>query len=102
MDRFEQAMVNMAKMSPHEGKKVLEAVRGRCICGQCPSYTAAARASGEGFFCGTGKSFRHITTEVNCMCGTCPNKADLGLRYGFFCNRGSEKALRYDQALAKQ
>ena len=102
MDRFEQAMVNMAKMSPREGKMALEAVRGKCICGQCPTYTAAAGAAGEGFFCGTGKSFGHITTEVNCMCGKCANKADLGLKYGFFCMRGSEKALRYDQSLAKK
>jgi hypothetical protein len=102
MDRFEQAMVNMAKMSPQEGKKALAAVMGTCICGQCPTYTSAARASGEGFFCGTGKSFGHIPTEVNCMCGNCPNKEDLGLKYGFFCNRGSEKALRYTQALVKK
>jgi hypothetical protein len=102
MDRFEQAMVNMAKMSSQEGRKALEAIKGKCICGQCPTYTGAAGASGEGFFCGTGKSFGHITTEVNCLCGGCPNKADLGLKYGFFCTRGSEKALRYVQALAKQ
>ena len=99
MDKFEQAMVNMAKVSPQEGRKALEGLMGKCICGQCPTYTAAARASGEGFFCGTGRSFGHITTEVNCICGKCPNKADLGLKYGFFCMRGSEKALRYDQSL---
>jgi hypothetical protein len=102
MDKFEQAMVNMAKMSPQEGRKVLEAVRGKCICGQCPTYTAAAGASGEGFFCGTGKSFGHITTEVNCMCAGCPNRTDLGLKYGFYCTHGSEKALRYDRALVKK
>jgi hypothetical protein len=102
MDKFELAMANMAKMSPQEGRKALAAVTDTCICGQCPTYTAAARGSGEGFFCGTGKSFGHITTEVNCNCGKCPNKAELGLRYGFFCMKGSEKALRYDQAIAKK
>jgi hypothetical protein len=102
MDKFEQTMMNMARMSPQEGMKMLQAVKGTCICGQCPTYTPAARASGEGFFCGTGKSFGHITTEVNCMCGKCPNKADLGLKYGFFCMKGSEKALRYDQSMAKK
>ena len=102
MDKFEMAMVNMAKMSPHEGKKALDAVMGKCICGQCPTYTSTARVSGESFFCGTGKSFGHITTEVNCICGKCPVKADLGLKYGFFCTRSSEKALRYDQTLAKK
>jgi hypothetical protein len=102
MDKFEQAMQNMARMSPQEGMRMLQAVKEKCICGQCPSYTPVAKASGEGFFCGTGKSFGHISTEVNCMCGRCPNKADLGLKYGFFCTRGSEKALRYDQSFAKK
>ena len=100
MDKFEQAMQSMAKMPPQEGKKMLQAVMEKCICGQCPSYTNSAGSCGEGFFCGTGKSFRHITTEVNCICGKCPVKADLGLKYGFFCTRGSEKALRYDQSMA--
>ena len=98
MDKFELTMQNMAKMSPQEGMKMLQAVKGKCICGQCPSCTAAARTSGESFFCGTGKSFRHITTEVNCLCGGCPAKSDLGLRHGFFCMKGSEKTQRYDQS----
>jgi len=102
MDKFESAMENMAKIPPQEGMKALQALMGKCICGECPTYTAAARASGEGFFCGTGKSFRHITTEVNCMCGRCPVKGELGLKYGFFCTRGSEKALRYDQSHVKK
>lgn len=102
MDRFELAIQNMAKMPPQEGMKMLQAVMGKCMCGQCPSYTGAARASSEGFFCGTGKSFRHITTEVNCLCGGCPVKSDLGLKFGFFCTRGSEKAMRYDQSFAKK
>ena len=102
MDKFEQAMMNMAKMPPQEAAKALKAELGKCICGQCPSYTPAAGAAGEGAFCGTGKSFGHITTEVNCICGKCPVKSDLGLKYGFFCSRGSEKALRYDQSLAKK
>ena len=102
MDKFESAMENMAKISPQEGMKALQALMGKCICGECPTYTAAARASGEGFFCGTGKSFRHITTEVNCMCAKCPVKGELGLRYGFFCMKGSEKAIRYDQSLVKK
>jgi hypothetical protein len=100
MDKFEQTMQNMMKMTPQEGMKTLQAEMTKCICGQCPSYTTAAGASGEGFFCGTGKSFRHITTEVNCICGRCPVKSDLGLKYGFFCTRGSEKALRYDQSFS--
>ncbi|MDD1668196.1 MAG: DUF2769 domain-containing protein [Methanomicrobiales archaeon] len=98
MDKFEQTMQNMMKMSPQEGMKTLQAVIGKCICGECPTHTNAARASGESFFCGTGKSFRHITTEVNCLCGRCPVKSELGLKYGFFCMRGSEKTLRYDQS----
>jgi len=100
MDKFEQTMQDMRKMPPQEGMKTLMAEMGKCMCGQCPTYTNAARASGEGFFCGTGKSFRHITTDVNCLCGGCPVKSDLGLKYGFFCLRGSEKALRYDQSFS--
>jgi hypothetical protein len=98
MDKFEQTMQNMMKMPSQEGMKALQALMAKCMCGQCPTYTNAARAAGESFFCGTGKSFRHITTEVNCLCGTCPVKSELGLKYGFFCMKGSEKALRYDQS----
>jgi len=100
MDKFEQAMQNMARMPPQEGVKMLQEEMAKCKCGQCSTYTSTARAMGESFFCGTGKSFRHITTEVNCLCGGCPVKADLGLKYGFFCTRGSEKTLRYDQSFA--
>ena len=102
MDKFEQAMQNMAKMSPQEGKKMLQAVMEKCICGQCPTYTNTAGSCGEGFFCGTGKSFGHITAQVNCLCGTCPVKGELGLRFGYYCLKGSEKALRYDQIIAKK
>ena len=101
MDKFEQTMQDMAKMPPHEGVKALQAEMDRCMCGQCPTYTNAARASGESFFCGTGKSFRHITTAVNCLCAGCPVKGDLGLKYASFCMRGSEKTQRYDQAAKK-
>ena len=62
MDKFEQAMQNMAKMSVQEGRRMLQGIMERCICGQCPV------------------------------------KADLGLKFGFFCTRGSEKAMRYDQS----
>jgi Protein of unknown function (DUF2769) len=102
VDKFEMAMQNMAKVSLQEGVRMLQGLKAQCNCGGCPTYTAAARTAGESFFCGTGKSFGHITTEVNCMCGKCPVKAELGLKYGFFCMRGSEKALRYDQSLTKK
>jgi hypothetical protein len=102
MDRFEQAMQNMAKISPQEGMRMLQELKGKCMCGQCPTYSAAAGAAGEGFFCGTGKSFGHITAQVNCLCAGCPVKGELGLRFGFYCLKGSEKALRYDQSLAKK
>jgi hypothetical protein len=101
MDKFEQTMQSMSKMSPQEGMKTLSEVMGKCMCGGCPTYTNAARASGESFFCGTGKSFRHITTLVNCLCGGCPVKGDLGLRHDSFCMKGSEKTQRYDQAAKK-
>jgi hypothetical protein len=98
MDKFEQTMQNMMKMPPQEGMKTLQAVMDKCMCGGCPTYTNAARASGESFFCGTGKSFRHITTKVNCLCAGCPVKSDLGLKHDFFCLKGSEKTQRYDQS----
>jgi hypothetical protein len=101
MDKFEQTMQNMMKMSPQEGMRTLQEEMGKCMCGQCPTYTNPARASGESFFCGTGKSFRHITTEVTCLCGGCPVKSDLGLKFVSFCMRGSEKTQRYDQMAKK-
>lgn len=102
MDKFEVAMQNMMKMSPQEGSKALALIMQKCTCDQCPSYTNSAKAADEGFFCGTGKSFGHITMQVNCICGNCPVKNELGMKFGFYCTHGSEKARRYDQAMAKK
>jgi Protein of unknown function (DUF2769) len=39
-------------------------------------------------FCSTRKSDK-ITEEKGCLCGGCPVTPKMGLRWGYYCTRGS-------------
>jgi hypothetical protein len=99
MDKFEQAMKDLAKLPKDEMAKAVEAEKNKCTCGSCPTYTKCAKKAGEIFFCWTGKSFMCIDKDNGCICPTCPVTADLGLKYKSYCLRGAEKAQRYENAL---
>ncbi len=99
MDTFESVMKAMKEMSPAEAAKAMEGLRGRCICGGCPTYTNCAKNAKELIFCANGKSFMCIPAEKECICPSCPVTKDLGLKNKFFCTRGAEKAQRYEHAL---
>jgi hypothetical protein len=99
MHRFERMMTDMAKMPPEEMAKAIDAEKSKCICGSCGTYTNCARKAGESFFCATGKSFMCIDLDKGCICPTCPVTADLGLKHKSYCQKGSEKAQRYENAI---
>ncbi len=57
-----------------------------CTCADCPTY----RGTGETklLFCMLGKA-GVIKTEKECFCAPCPVTDALGLRWNFYCTRGS-------------
>lgn len=99
MDKFEQILSDMRKMSADEQAKAVEGLKPKCICPGCPTYTNCAKNAKELLFCTIGKSFMCIDREKECMCPKCPNTLELGLKHNFFCTRGAEKAQRYEKAL---
>jgi hypothetical protein len=99
MDKFEKATKDLAKMSPAEMTKALNAEKAKCTCPSCPTYTNCAKKAGELYFCGSGKSFMCVDKDNGCICPKCPVTADVGLKYKSFCLRGSEKAQRYENTL---
>ncbi len=67
-----------------------EYVAANCICAQCPSFLKeeCAKAGEKGGYCLAGKS-KVITKENGCICGNCPVTAKMGLKWGYYCTRGS-------------
>jgi len=85
---FELTMGAMGKMSPDEINARLADLTKICFCGKCPSY----KGTGETrlLFCVTEKSTL-IQKEKGCMCPACPVTEKLGLRWLYYCMKGSGK-----------
>jgi len=63
-------------------------VRGNCVCGDCPTYTAEET---EIAFCwATIGESEAISNENDCVCGQCPVFNQEDLRTAYYCTRGSE------------
>ncbi len=107
-DYFE-LMLRTLHLTPEERELIIEKRKKQCICDMCPTYKACtvkeeagskasdAPAEGESewalhaecAFCTLGKS-ACIEGEVECLCSTCPLSREMGLRYSYYCTRGSE------------
>ncbi len=112
-DYFE-LMLRTLHLTPEEREIILEKRKKQCICDMCPTYKACAlkeeakgagsktgvgggpaegesewALKGECAFCTLGTS-GCIEEEVECLCSTCPLSREMGLRYSFYCTRGSE------------
>ena len=83
-------MDDLNRMAPEKRKAELAAMRGRCACPTCPSYTLCAKDHDERMFCSYGRSPDCITRELKCMCRKCPVHEELGFRNHHYCVRGSE------------
>jgi hypothetical protein len=94
LDKFEEMMQMMSKMTEEEKKKNTEANKALCICPDCPSYNDCAKKNDEIYYCGFGRSPSCITKEVGCICPACPITEKLGLTKQFFCTRGTEREQR--------
>ena len=76
----------------------LEFVAANCGCAKCPSWTPACAEKGEkGGYCAVGKS-TVITEEKGCVCSDCPVTAKLGLKWGYYCTRGSAQDMSAKEA----
>ncbi len=71
------------KMSFEEAKKIC-----KDYCGMCPSYLGTGE--NELLFCRIGKS-EVITDEKGCVCGGCPVQKKMGLKWFYYCTKGSSK-----------
>ncbi len=66
----------------------LDSVKARCLCETCPSALPEENETG---FCQAfiGRS-KIIKEEKGCDCGQCPVHQEMGLKFGYYCTRGSE------------
>ncbi len=99
MDKFDETMQAMAKMSVEEKTKKVGELMNMCICPTCPTYNNCAKNNKEGLYCALGKSFMCISSEKGCLCPTCPVKAQMQLKNQSFCTRGQEAAQRYEHTV---
>lgn len=92
MDKFEEKLDELAKMSEEDKGRSLEEIKGECVCPICPTYNECAEKADELIFCILGKSKTCITIQKACMCPTCPfgQKYGIGVKYNFYCTRDSE------------
>ena len=82
---------DLNRMAPEKRKAELTAMRVRCPCPTCPSYTLCARDRDEKMFCFYGRSPDCITRELKCVCRKCPVHEELGFRNIYYCTRGGER-----------
>jgi hypothetical protein len=96
MDKFEQLIDDVSKMSTKDQAKVIEEYKGSCVCPTCPTWNKCADDANEKLFCVTGKSIDCISEIKGCMCPTCPLAQSLGVgtERNTFCIRGSEMEQR--------
>jgi len=85
---FELNMEAMSKMSLDEINARIAELTKICICGKCPSYKGTRET--RLLFCTTGKSAL-IQKEKGCMCPGCPVTEKMGLRWLYYCMKGSGK-----------
>lgn len=93
MDKFEEAMADLAQLSESDRKKLNKQDKGRCLCPTCPTYAECAKKKKEIMFCFEGKS-SCIKVSKGCHCPGCPVKADYGLVNIYFCLNGKEESIR--------
>ena len=78
-----------AEEKPMTEEQKMQFVKENCICKNCPSWTPACDENGEwGGYCAIGKT-ECITKEQGCICPDCPVTKKMGLKWGYYCTRGS-------------
>ncbi|MDD1678164.1 MAG: DUF2769 domain-containing protein [Methanomicrobiales archaeon] len=93
MEKFQESLQKMQKMSDAEQKKMLEQLKGMCLCPGCPTYNACMKEKTERLFCVLGKSACIVSMKA-CLCPGCPVTSKMGLTMTFYCAEGSEAQRR--------
>lgn len=79
-------------------EQMIADIQAKCICARCPSWVPEAGEKGEkGGYCAVGKS-GCITKEQGCICPECPVTREKGLKWGYYCTRGSAKEMMVKEA----
>ena len=94
LDKFEETIQMMAKMSSEEIMKAIKMNKSLCICGGCPSYNDCAKDNDELLYCSLGASPDCINKAEVCICSVCKVTPKMGLKNQYFCVKGSEKKQR--------
>ena len=89
----EQPVAPVETMMTEE--EMIADIMAKCICPQCPSWVPEAPEKGEGGDCAVGKS-DCIVKEAGCVCPNCPVTLEKGLKWGYYCTRGSAKDMESD------
>lgn len=95
MNKFEETITNLVKLSPMERSNNIKKETAACICPDCPTYNDCAKNAQELLFCAHGGSFVCIAREADCLCPGCPVTSDFGLTHDYFCTRGAETTQRW-------
>ena len=75
-------------------------VAANCVCAKCPSYTKECADAKLAGFCLNGKT-ELIKEEKGCICAECPVTAKIGLKWGYYCTKGSAKEMMEKEAMEK-
>ncbi|MFO7651741.1 MAG: DUF2769 domain-containing protein [bacterium] len=75
-------------------------VAANCVCAKCPSYTKECADKKLAGFCLSGNT-EYIKEEKGCICAECPVTAKIGLKWGYYCTKGSAKEFMEKEAMDK-
>jgi hypothetical protein len=96
MDKFEQLIQDISKMSPGDQNKAIEEYKSSCVCSKCATFNKCAAGANEKLFCITGKSMGCITELKGCECPVCPwaQSLNIGVINNSYSLMGSEMEQR--------
>lgn len=85
---FEEKIKIMDVMTEQQKNEGLEQIKFICkdYCGKCPSQNGTGETNFA--FCSIGKSSL-ITEKKGCLCKVCPVTKMMGLRWEYYCTKGS-------------
>jgi hypothetical protein len=87
---YDKLMKDLSEMSEEDKQAKMKELDNDCICGMCPSYMGTGEDKLT--FCVIGKSSK-ISEENGCVCPGCPVQTNYGLKWQYYCTKGSGKDL---------
>jgi hypothetical protein len=94
MDSFDMMLQELNSKDEAERARMIDGLKGECICPDCPTYNRCASETKETLFCLLGRSSDCIKDEMGCICPDCPVAARADLVNLYYCTSGSETEMR--------